>query len=427
MKSVPTHWKLCKLGDVIRLKNGYAFKSNDYTEDGIPLIRISDINDNKVTVDSAVRIPREKANADFYIESGDLLIAMSGATTGKTGVYNGRAPILQNQRVGNFKIIDENILDKRYRNYYVASLRKDIEKAAYGGAQPNISSKGIESFDFPLAPIDEQKLIVSEIEKQFSRLDEAVAALKRVRAGLKRYKASVLKAAVEGKLTEEWRKRRGEKTSLLQKQGAELPEGWVCAKLDEVAEINPKSPKNIPDNVEVSFLPMKLVQEETGVIDLSITKKFGEVKRGYTSFINNDIIFAKITPCMENGKIAIVENLKNGLGFGSTEFHVIRLHEPKSNKYLFYFLLQRDIRKQAQRNMTGTAGQLRVPAKFMQEISVSLPPISEQLKIVEEIESRLSVAEEVEEAIDINLKRAERLRQAILKKAFSGRLVEANN
>ena len=288
----------------------------------------------------------------------------------------------------------KNGIPNAYIKYYLDIV--NYQKFVTGTTRFKLNQSAMRQIPIPIAPPVEQKLIVSEIEKQFSRLDEAVAALKRVRASLKRYKASMLKAAVEGKLTEGWRKRSGEvaapffetnklrkggETPPLQKQGADLPEGWRCAKLVEVAEINPKLSKNISDNVEVSFLPMKAVQEETGMIDLSITKKFEEVKRGYTSFINNDIIFAKITPCMENGKIAIVENLRNSLGFGSTEFHVIRLHEPKSIKYLFYFLLQRDIRKQAQRSMTGTAGQLRVPAKFMQEIAVSLPPIPEQQKL----------------------------------------------
>jgi type I restriction enzyme, S subunit len=206
MSNIPSHWRLCKLGDVIRLRNGFAFKSSDYSDDGVPVIRISDIGDSKVTTETAVRVPREKAKFEFKIDQGDLLIAMSGATTGKTGVYEGKETVLQNQRIGNFKILDDAAVDKKYRNYYVASLRKEIQRAAYGGAQPNISAKDIESFTFPLAPLSEQKGIVAEIEKQFSRLDEAVANLKRVKANLKRYKAAVLKAAVEGKLTEDWRK-----------------------------------------------------------------------------------------------------------------------------------------------------------------------------------------------------------------------------
>ena len=264
MSNIPSHWKMCKLGNVIRLKNGFAFKSNDYAEEGVPIIRISNINNNEVQTEIAVRVPENKANYDFQIEHGDLLIAMSGATTGKTGVYSGNKPILQNQRVGNFKIIDESILDKKYRNYYVSSLRKEIEKAAYGGAQPNISAKGIEQFDFPLAPLEQQKRIVAEIEKQFSRLDEAVASLKRVKANLKRYKAAVLKAAIEGKLTEEWRKQHPDvepASKLLERINAErkerhkaqLTEWEEVVKLWELSgkkDKKPAKPRKLTDLVQ---------------------------------------------------------------------------------------------------------------------------------------------------------------------------------
>ena len=442
MNTLSKTWSVSYIGDVaIEIQPGFASGEHNQEGTGIPHVRPMNINRQgnlDLSVVKYVSPDKDKKR----LRAGDVLFnnTNSPELIGKTTVINKDIDWAFSNHMTRI-VFPQEVSPKfvAYQLHFLWSMGYFLHKCVKHVNQASISSKTLgDSVPLILAPFNEQKLIVSEIEKQFSRLDEAVAALKRVRASLKRYKASVLKAAVEGKLTEEWRKRSGEvaapffetnklrkggETPPLQKQGADLPEGWRCAKLVEVAEINPKLSKNISDNVEVSFLPMKAVQEETGMIDLSITKKFEEVKRGYTSFINNDIIFAKITPCMENGKIAIVENLRNSLGFGSTEFHVIRLHEPKSIKYLFYFLLQRDIRKQAQRSMTGTAGQLRVPAKFMQEIAVSLPPIPEQQKIVEEIESRLSVAEEIKATIDINLKRAERLRQAILKQAFSGRLV----
>ena len=99
-----------------------------------------------------------------------------------------------------------------------------------------------------------------------------------------------------------------------------LPYGWVSVSFDDIGRINPKSIEgNIKDTDEVTFLPMRCVEEMTGEIDTSIVKKFHEVKKGYTPFINEDLIIAKITPCMENGKIAIVHNLVNGVGFGSTD------------------------------------------------------------------------------------------------------------
>ena|SRR3990167_1168140 len=202
-----------------------------------------------------------------------------------------------------------------------------------------------------------------------------------------------------------------------------LPKGWVWTKLGEIAEINPKLPMTaIQDNLTASFLPMKAVEEKTGRIDLSITKIFRDVKKGYTPFTNGDIIFAKITPCMENGKIAIVNNLTNGVGFGSTEFHVIRLGDPIEKKLLFFFLLQDEYRKTAQRNMTGSAGQLRVPAYFVENTFFPLPPPEEQRRIVARLEELFTRLEAGVEAIKKAKAELKRYRQAVLKHAFEGKL-----
>src|SRR5687768_15048500 len=113
-------------------------------------------------------------------------------------------------------------------------------------------------------------------------------------------------------------------------------DNWNYVKLSDIAKINPRELNRSVEelaNLEISFIPMKNVEEETGLIDLSIKKPYLEVKKGFTQFINGDILFAKITPCMENGKIAIADNLTNGIGFGSTEFHVIRLKQEFSNRF----------------------------------------------------------------------------------------------
>jgi type I restriction enzyme S subunit len=126
---------------------------------------------------------------------------------------------------------------------------------------------------------------------------------------------------------------------------------------------------------------------------------------------------------MENGKIAVAQNLKNGVGYGSSEFHVLRCSEKILNDYLFYFLVQDKFRSEAQHAMTGAVGLRRVPKKFLEEYKIPIPPIKEQHKIVQQIESRLSVCDKVEETIAENLQKAEALRQSILKKAFAGELL----
>ena len=148
-------------------------------------------------------------------------------------------------------------------------------------------------------------------------------------------------------------------------------------KLGEVCLINPKS-CTLRDDTEVSFIPMTKVGEH-GEFDASEIKNYSEVKKGFTNFQNGDILFAKITPCMENGKGAIAHNMKNGIGFGSTEFHVLRPDTDKiTSEWLYYLTTWKTFRKEAERNMTGSAGQKRVPKTFLENYVVNLPDIDTQ-------------------------------------------------
>ncbi len=204
----------------------------------------------------------------------------------------------------------------------------------------------------------------------------------------------------------------------------QLPKGWVWAQLDELAQINPKTiNKTFADDAEISFLPMRAVEEQTGKYDLSIIRRYGEVKKGYTPMVDGDVIFAKITPCMENGKIAIVKELRNGVAYGSTEFHVIRTRdESLSKEYLFYFLLQENFRKDARLYMTGSAGQLRVPASFVQQSTLPIPPVPEQQRIVAKIEELFSDLDAGAVALQKAKAQLNRYRQAVLKAAVEGKL-----
>jgi type I restriction enzyme S subunit len=206
---------------------------------------------------------------------------------------------------------------------------------------------------------------------------------------------------------------------------SDLPLGWKIVQLQDIAEINPKLPyTDLDDSLTVSFLPMASVEEVSGKYDLSQTRLYGEVKKGYTAFINGDIIFAKITPCMENGKIAIVENLQNGIGFGSTEFHVSRIKLGLNKRYLFYYFTQASFKREARRNMTGSAGQLRVPKKYFESVEIPLPPLPEQHRIVEKIEELFSELDNGVASLKKALEQLKTYRQAVLKWAFEGKLTE---
>jgi type I restriction enzyme S subunit len=128
---------------------------------------------------------------------------------------------------------------------------------------------------------------------------------------------------------------------------------------------------------------MEYVDDYLGAISQTSIRQVSEVANGYTSFQDRDVLFAKITPCMENGKCAIARNLENGIGFGSTEFHVVRAGDEIIPEWVYYYLRQEVVRKEAERNMTGSAGQKRVPSKFLVETLIPLPPLDEQKRIAD--------------------------------------------
>lgn len=150
-------------------------------------------------------------------------------------------------------------------------------------------------------------------------------------------------------------------------------------KLGECCELNPRRPRlNLEDSDMVSFVPMPSVSENGHLVDVA-DEEYGKVKKGFTYFENNDVLFAKITPCMENGKGTIAQDLTNGIGMGSTEFHVLRPINNISNAYWLLALTRMPIfRERASKNMSGTGGQKRVGAAFLENFLVGLPPIGEQ-------------------------------------------------
>ena len=174
--NLPKGWAICKLSDLCRIEICFAFSSNDYKSQGIPLVRISNITHNTIDITDCVYVEGITDNK-FKISKGDLLIAMSGATTGKMGVYLFDEIAYLNQRVGNIKILNKSSLFPDYRNIYMQSKVDEILKIAYGGAQPNISASVIGNFDFPLPPYKEQIRIVETVQRIFDQLDTITESL----------------------------------------------------------------------------------------------------------------------------------------------------------------------------------------------------------------------------------------------------------
>ena len=191
---------VCALGDVCDFRNGYAYKSSDYKKSGIPLVRISDIDGKTAFPSNDVFVETSAYEDKFAISSGDLLIAMSGATTGKVGIYRGSIPALQNQRVGNILVRDKSRIIPEYRNIAIFQMSRDIIKNAYGGAQPNISSKEICSMPISLPEIEEQTEIVRRVDQLFAFADQLEAKVASAKSRIDHLTQSILAKAFRGEL-----------------------------------------------------------------------------------------------------------------------------------------------------------------------------------------------------------------------------------
>jgi type I restriction enzyme, S subunit len=168
---------------------------------------------------------------------------------------------------------------------------------------------------------------------------------------------------------------------------------WPTVPLVEVCEINPRLSRfeRPAPNAPVGFVPMSAVDEMHGEVAVVEARPFAAVSKGYTAFRDGDVLFAKITPCMENGKAAVVRSMPGGLGFGSTEFHVLRANGRVLPELIFHTVRQPAFRALAKANFTGTAGQQRVPTKFLERVRVPLPPLDEQRRIVDILNHAASI------------------------------------
>ena len=390
-------WINCNFEDILTLKNGFAFKSDKYSENGTPVIRISDINDAIVKTTNAKKVQDEENYENYLVEFGDILIAMSGATTGKFGIYKEQNKAYQNQRVGNFKLHCEELINKNYIYYLLYALRRQIEKDAYGGAQPNISSKKIEAMQITLAPLLEQKAIVAKIEQLFSELDNAVANLKTAKAKLKIYRQAVLKKAFEGLAQINFEQIIKSSQNGLSKRSGKDGEFYKVLRLADIKDF--QIVENEPRSIQMSQNEIEKYKLE--IDDLICTRVNG----------SKDLV----------GTFTLFHNDTNWAF--CDHFIRLKLNENSISRFYFYFLQTREVRKYIHDNMVSSAGQNTVSQTTIKFIQVPICSPNQQAQIVQEIESRLSVCDKIEETIETSLVKSEALRQSILKKAFEGKLL----
>ena len=199
----------------------------------------------------------------------------------------------------------------------------------------------------------------------------------------------------------------------------ELPEGWEWCRLGEVCEINPKN--KLDDELEVSFIPMPLISDGFSNTHSFEIKKWNDIKKGYTHFRNGDIGVAKITPCFENRKSVIFNNLKNGVGAGTTELYILRSNLAL-NKYLFWFVKTQDFINKGTESFTGAVGQQRVSKDFIENTLIPLPPLAEQHRIAQKVEQLLAIVDTIEQLQEQLKSDVKQARNQVLNYAIAGKL-----
>lgn len=195
---------------------------------------------------------------------------------------------------------------------------------------------------------------------------------------------------------------------------------WPLKKLSEIALINPRKTQIIRDDSALtSFIPMENVDDVNGVVKILVERPYMEVKKGYTYFEEGDVMFAKITPCMQNGKHAVVSGLIDGFGFGSTEFHVIRSLEKVIPEWIHFFLRRKETLNAAEKTFTGAVGQQRVPPIFLGNLEIPVPPIEDQRRIAASLKVQLAEVARARQAAEAQLASISDLIESGIEKAIN--------
>ncbi len=421
---LPKGWIWRRLGEIGEVVTGTTPSKSreEYYARDFPFYKPTDLNNGYYVRKSEDGLSKKGIEEARLLPVKSILVTCIGATIGKTGFI--RIEGASNQQI-NAIIPEKHILPEFvYFMCITPQFQKSIIDNASATTLPILNKSKFKDLDFPLPPLPEQKRIVSKIEELFTDLDAGVEALKKIKAQLKRYRQAVLKYAFEGKLTEEWRKGNKDKIEPASVLLERIKEGRRKNTKGRYKELYPV------DSSDLTKLPEGWAWTKLGEI---ISVKSGE---GLTSY--RMVTDGKYPVYGGNGITGyhdkfMFEESKLIIGRVGAKCGVVHITQPKSwitdnaliadfpymdIKFLFYAIGHLNLNKYSE-----STAQPVISGSKIYPILFSMPPLQEQYKIVEEIERRFSVADEVEKIIDNSLKQAQRLRQSILKRAFEGRLV----
>lgn len=355
-------------------------------------IATGDVINNKVVSFENVTYENKPSRANQLAETDEILFAKMKDTLKVLLIDD---ELSENIYSTGFFVIKANkdVVPKYlYWLFNSSKFNQDKDKNSKGATQQAINLEGLNKILIKDIPnLEEQKKIIDKIEKAFEIIE------------LKKKQLQDLDELIKSQFVEMFG------------DVGKNDKNWKYTTLGKECFLNPKKSelKNMNENFEVSFVAMPSISEN-GNIDTNIIKKYDDVKKGFTYFAENDVLFAKITPCMENGKGAVAVGLKNKIGFGSTEFHVLRPKENINSVWLYTLTAMKSFRIEAERKMTGSAGQKRVPISFFETYNLGLPPIELQNQfadIVKQIDKQKS-------EIQKSLKEMQNLQETLMNKYF---------
>lgn len=276
-------------------------------------------------------------------------------------------------------------VDCKYAYYLLHSY--DLRKVFYsmgGGVRQAIKFDDLKRLPILLPSYDEQRTIASYIDSKTEQVDDLINKKKQMIDLLKEERAAIINQVVTKGLVP---------NTEMKDSGVEwlgmIPAHWEIKRLKYIANINPQRPDNVSDETKVVFIAMESMNAD-GTYDNSDVRSYLEVKSGFTYFAEEDVIFAKITPCFENGKGALLRNMGTSIGFGSTEFHVLRAVKYKIiSEYLYFLTMAELFRGLGEAFMQGVAGQKRVTNGFVRNFFIGVPPVDEQKIIVSYIKNKI--------------------------------------
>jgi type I restriction enzyme S subunit len=357
--------------------------SKYYVDDGVPAIRSLNVKDGVLIDDDLVYFSEDDNNklSKTRIYKDDVVIVR----TGQTG-----ACAVVDERFDGTNCIDLIIIRKsrrlrsRFLYYFLSSSEAaaEITINSNGAIQQHFNIRLVRELELLQPALPEQDTIVAFLDRETAKIDRLADVRRKQIECLQEQRAAVIHHTVTKGLDPAANMEPSGHTWL-----EEIPAHWEPIRLKFIATVNPgrsSSGYSATDTREVVFLPMECVGTDGG-LDQSNRGRICDLWKGFTYFAKGDVLVAKITPCFENGKGALVDHLETDIGFGTTELHVIRGGLKVLNSFLYMVITSFRFRMIGERFMTGAAGQQRIPEEFIKDFPIALPPINEQREIVKYI------------------------------------------